>query len=114
MTSPYVTAPIQPSPARPSAWPVFKVLLSVAAVLIGGIGAVVAAFFAVITWSGCFLACTGTNHPAGGALALLAIGLLAGGPLTVSALYRSRGWVWVAVVTATVGALLMARFLVSA
>ena len=114
MTSPYVTFPTQPSRARPSAWPIFKVLLSVAAVLGGVIGALVAAFFSTVTWSGCFIDCSGANHPAGAALALLAVGLLAGGPLVVAALYRSRAWVWVGAATGSVGALLMARLLLTA
>lgn len=97
MTSPYVTFP-RPTvpPQRQSAWPVLRVMLSVAAVLGGAAGAVIAGFIAIVTWSGCFISCTGENHPAGAALAVLSIVLLAGGPATVAALYRSRIWLAVA------------------
>jgi hypothetical protein len=114
MTSPYMTFPHPPaSAARPSAWPVLRVILSVAAVLAGGFGFVVAGFIAIVTWTGCFIECTGTNHRAGAALALLAIVLLAGGPALVAALYRSRTWLWVSAFAAAGGAVLMALGLAS-
>jgi hypothetical protein len=114
MTSPYVTFPHPhphphpPAPAaRPSAWPVLRVILSVALVLAGGFGFVIAGFIAIVTWSGCFIECTGTNHRAGAALALLAVALLAAGPALVAALYRSRTWMVVAGFAGATGTVLM-------
>jgi hypothetical protein len=105
MTSPYVTfpRPAQPAP-RPSAWPVLRALLAAVLVLAGLVGFVVAGFVALVTWTGCFIECTGGNHRAGGALALLAIVLVAGGPAINAAMYRSRVWLWVAVSAAALGA----------
>jgi hypothetical protein len=108
MTSPYMTfaQPAQPAP-RSSAWPVLRVLLSVFLVLAGAVGFVVAGFIALFTWTGCFIACTGENHAAGGALALLAVALLAAGPALVALLYRSRAWLWVSGSAAAAGTVLL-------
>jgi hypothetical protein len=114
MTSPYLTFAQQPAArTRTSAWPVLRVILSVAVVLAGVFCALVAGFIAMVTWSGCFISCTGENHAAGAALALLALLLLAAGPALVAALYRSRAWLWVAGCTAVAGALLMTLALAS-
>src|SRR3954452_20824204 len=108
MTSPYVTFPQPAQPAkRPSAWPVLKAILAVLVILIGTVGFVVAGFVALIVWSGCFIECEGGNPLDGGALALLAIFLLAGGPAINAAMYRSRVWLWVAALAAAVGTALL-------
>jgi hypothetical protein len=108
MTSPYVTFPQQTQPEpRSSAWPVFRAILSVAAVLGFALAYVVAGFIAAVTWTGCFIECTGENHLAGGALAALAVALLAAGPALVALMYRSRGWLWVAGLAAAGGAVLL-------
>jgi hypothetical protein len=108
MTSPYVTFASPHPPAPRSAWPVVRAVLAVLA-LVGCVPlALLAAFVSAVTWSGCFISCSGTNHPAGAALALLAAALLATGPLLTAALYRSRAWLWVAGYTALGGVLLMA------
>jgi hypothetical protein len=106
MTSPYVTFPQPPAP-RSSAWPVVRAFLSVGAVLAGIAGFVVAGFIAIIVWSGCFLSCTGENHPGGAALGLLAVAFLAAGPGLVALMYRSRVWLYVAYAAAATGAVLL-------
>jgi hypothetical protein len=109
MTSPYVSFPRQPQPvSRPSAWPVFRAILSVAVILGCGFAYVIAGFIAAVTWTGCFIECTGGNHGAGAALGLLAVALLAAGPALVALLYRDRGWLWVSGSAAVVGAVLIA------
>jgi hypothetical protein len=110
MTSPYVTSPsvyATPKPGPSVAWRVVRALLSTAALVVATISALIAAFASAITWSGCFIECTGGNHRDGGLLALLAVGLLASGPATVAALYRSRVWVMIAEATTAVGAVLL-------
>jgi hypothetical protein len=114
MTSPYVTfAQPQPQPEstqRPSAWPVLRAILSVFLVLAGLVGFLVAGFAALITWTGCFIECSGGNHPEGGALGLLAVALLAAGPSLVALIYRSKAWLWVAAFAAAAGTVLLALF----
>jgi hypothetical protein len=110
MTSPYVTSPAvtaTPKPGPSVEWRVVRALLSTAALVVATICALIAAFASAITWSGCFIECTGGNHRDGGLLALLAVGLLASGPAAVAALYRSRVWVMIAEATTAVGAVLL-------
>ena len=110
MTSPYVTSPYinaTPKPGPSVAWRVVRALLSTFAVVVATICALIAAFASAVTWSGCFIECTGGNHRDGGLLALLAVGLLASGPAAVAALYRSRVWVMIAEATTAVGAVLL-------
>jgi hypothetical protein len=106
MTSPYVTFSQPPAP-RSSAWPVLRAILSVLVVLAGIAGFVIAGFIAVIVWTGCFLSCTGENHPGGAALGLLAVVFLAAGPGLVALMYRSRAWLNVAYAAAAIGSVLL-------
>jgi hypothetical protein len=106
MTSPYVSFPPAPG-ARPSAWPVLRAMLATVVVLLGVVGFAIAGLIALLTWSGCFIECTGTNHRGGFLLALLAVISLASGPAAVSGLYRSARWMWGAAWAAGIGALLM-------
>jgi hypothetical protein len=71
---------------------VLRAVLAVAAVVASLLGALVAAFIAAITWSGCFIACTGENHAGGAALGVLAVLILAAGPVVVKALYSGAAW----------------------
>jgi hypothetical protein len=108
MTSPYVAFPRQPQPApRRSTWPVFRVILAVAAVAGGTLAYVIAGFIAVFTWTGCFIGCTGENRAGGAALGLLACALLAAGPGLVAVLYRSRVWLTIAGIAAAGGGALI-------
>ena len=106
MTSPYVTGPASVSPPAPAPiaprreW--WRAALSVLVCLAGVVGAVIAGFIALITWSGCFIGCTGENHVGGALLGLLAAVSLASGPAAVSGLYRSAAWMRVAVGTLAV------------
>jgi len=97
MTSPYLTQTAVPA-AAPSR-SVGRALLAGAVIAAGICGAVIAGIIALITWSGCFIGCTGTNHAGGAALAILAAASLASGPLAVSGLYRSARWMQFAVLT---------------
>ena len=90
MTSPYVLAP---APKRE--W--WRMALSVLVVVAGIAGAGIAGIIAAITWTGCFIACTGENHLGGALLGLLAALSLASGPAAVSGLYRSGAWMRAAV-----------------
>ena len=109
MTSPYVTTPRQAA-ARPTTW---RVVLVVLACLAGPPAAVVAAFAAVIVWTGCFLSCDagGGDHLAGGALGLLAGALLVLGPVLAWLLVRS-GRAVVAAIGGVVATLLTGALLV--
>ena len=107
MTSPYVTVTQPPRPAAPSAWPVVRAILAVLVLLIGLVLYVMIGFAAVVTWSGCFIECTGTDHRGGAELAMLAVAVLAAAPAIVAALYRSRGWLWAAGFVAAGGAVLV-------
>jgi hypothetical protein len=86
---------------------VLRAILSVFLVLAGVLGFVVAGFAALVTWTGCFIECTGENHRDGGLLGVLAVVLLAAGPALVALLYRSRAWCWVALTAAAVGTVLL-------
>ena len=109
MTSPYVTFPQQQtSPVHGSAWRVVRVIFAVFALLAGLLGFVMAGFAGIVTWTGCFIECTGGNHRDGGLLMLLAVVLLGAGPAVVAGLYRSRGWLCTAIVAAGLGAVLLA------
>ena len=122
MTSPYVTF-AQPQPqtqppkapaVRRGAWPVVRAFLAVGAVLGALFAAAVAAFASAVTWTGCFIGCTGEDHTNGALLAALAVALLASGPAAVAGLYRSRAWWWVTGLTALAGAVFMTLALGSA
>jgi hypothetical protein len=110
MTSPYVSFPSAPG-SRPSAWPVLRAMLATVVVLLGVVGFVIAGLIALLTWSGCFIECTGTNHRGGFLLGLLAVTSLASGPAAVSGLYRSARWMWGAACTAAIGGVLIALVL---
>jgi hypothetical protein len=109
MTSPYVTIPSRPA-ARPAAW---RVVLVVLACLAAPPAAAVAAFVAVIVWSGCFISCDagGGDHLAGAALWLLAVALLVLGPVLAWLLLRS-GRAVLAAVGGVVATLLTGALLV--
>jgi hypothetical protein len=104
MTSPYVTSPYVAAPAR--SHPVLRALLAVSAVVLGVVGFLIAGAIGLITWTGCFIGCTGENHAGGAALALLAVVSLASGPAAVSGLYRSAAWMRAAAATAAAGVVL--------
>lgn len=87
-----MTGYFPPPPARPAVW---KILLTVVVAVMGPPAAAVTAFFAAVTWSGCFIGCTSSgDHLAGGLLWGLAIALLMTGPVLAATLLRS--WIWVA------------------
>ena len=107
MTSPYVTtpAPHAPAPAPRRGW--WRVALSVLVVVAGVAGAGIAGIIALITWTGCFIGCTGENHTGGALLGLLAAVSLASGPAAVSGLYRSGRWMWAAAAVLVLGIAVM-------
>ena len=90
------TALRQLSTERPST--AVAVAKAVAVVLVGAAGlfaAFWAGFVALVLVTGCFLECSPPppSEVVGGlALAGLAVGLAASGPLLAAALYRSRAW----------------------
>ena len=122
MTSPYVTfaqpqppqPPSQQLPASRSAWPIVRAFLAVGAILGALFAAAIAAFASAVTWTGCFIGCTGEDHTTGALLAALAVALLSSGPLAVAGLYRSRVWLWITGFAAVAGAVFMTLVLGSA
>ena len=70
----------------------WRAVVSVLATVAGVGGAMVAAFAAAVTWSGCFLSCQPGNHPLGAALGVLTVLLLAAGPCCTARLFGLRGW----------------------
>lgn len=90
MTQTGYFAPPSPTSHRPAIW---RIVLTVVVAVLGPPSAAVAGFAAAVTWSGCFLSCTGTNHGAGFLLGLLALFLLASGPVLAWVLLRSSVWV---------------------
>src|SRR3954451_7969975 len=103
MTSPYVTFPQQPEPARhTSAWPVARAVLAILSILGCVPVALLAAFWAAVTWSGCFISCETPNRVGGLVGAVIAVIALASGPVAIAGLYRSRTWLWIAAGTAAV------------
>jgi len=77
-------------PAFPTVW---RIALTVVVAVVGPPTAAVLGFVAAVTWSGCFISCTGANHGGGFLLGLLALCLLAAGPVLAGVLLRSCGWV---------------------
>lgn len=93
----------QPRTPAGTAWRV--VLVGVISLLSAGAGVVVA-FIAAITWSGCFLSCTGENHVGGALLGLLALALVAAGPVLARGLFgRWSAAVWTVLALVVVGPL---------
>ncbi len=90
MTQTGFVAPPSQASHRPAIW---RIALTVVVALLSPPAAAVAGFAAAITWSGCFLSCTGTNHGGGFLLGLLALFLLAAGPVLAWVLLRSSAWV---------------------
>jgi hypothetical protein len=90
MTQTGYFAPPSLASHRPAIW---RIVLTVVVAVFGPLSAAVAGFAAIITWSGCFLSCTGANHGGGFLLGLLALGLLASGPVLAWVLLRSIVWV---------------------
>ncbi|MDT7538163.1 MAG: hypothetical protein QOI82_1748 [Actinomycetota bacterium] len=91
MTSPYVTFPHPtPTAGRPAAW---RVALTTVMALVGPPMAGFFAFWATVTWTGCFIDCNdATDHPnplGGGLLYGIAVALLLSGPLLAGFLLRS-------------------------
>ena len=100
-----MTGYFPPPPSRPALW---KVLLTVVVAVIGPPAAALTAFFAAVTWSGCFIECSSSgDHLAGGLLCVLAIGLLLAAPVLAATLLRS--WIW-AVATLVLPGLAVAAF----
>jgi hypothetical protein len=97
-------------PAAPARETVGKVLTVLASVF-GPPAAVVAAFFASIEWSGCFIECNSAtdtpDHLTGGLLWLLALAFLTAGPVLAAVLVRRPAWVLGAVAAPVVEALLV-------
>ncbi len=81
-----------PTPAKSSTERVVGVLAAVAAVGLTGYTAFLLAFWALITYTGCFLDCSEPDRAAGLALATGAAAALACGPLAIAGLFRSRAW----------------------
>jgi hypothetical protein len=106
MTSPY-TSVARPSLAFRVGRAVFALLIAMATVA----GSLVVAWIAAVTWTGCFISCSGTNHPAGAAIGAGALLILVGGVTAIRALYGRRQWVRAA--GWTVGAGLIGLALVS-
>ena len=73
--------------------------------------ALVAAFAAAVTWSGCFISCTGPDHVAGALLWLLVVAILSAGPALAAGVLRTRKAV---IVTAILPGLVATALLVSA
>lgn len=87
MTSPYTSSCSAPSITFRVARALFALLIAAGTV----VGALFVAWIAVITWSGCFIECSGSNHVAGAALGAGALATLVAGVATIRALYgRSR------------------------
>jgi len=109
MTSPYLTPTAVPaiSAAAAPRRSVGRALFAGVVIALGVAGAVIAAFIAAITWTGCFLACTGENHLGGALIGLIAAVSLASGPAAVSGLYRSARWMRAAAWVLATGAALM-------
>ena len=100
MTSPYMTAP-----RTDRQW--WRPALAVLVVLAGVAGAGIAGIIAIITWTGCFIGCSGENHLGGALIGLVAALSLASGPAAVSGLYRSAPWMRAAVAVLAVGTFAM-------
>lgn len=64
MTSPYTSSLSRPSLFFSITRAVFGLLIAAGTV----VGALFVAWIAAITWSGCFISCTGTNHAGGAAI----------------------------------------------
>lgn len=98
-----------PSPGRT----LLRVVLALVLVLAGVLAAAVTAFFAAITWSGCFLSCEpgGGDELAGGLLGLLAVALLVAGPVLARVVWRRTATrpvtLWAVLVLAGPGLLLL-------
>ncbi|MDX6197903.1 MAG: hypothetical protein QOJ79_1054 [Actinomycetota bacterium] len=92
MTSPYVTFPQQPDTATRRSAP-WRVAATTVMALVGPPSAGFFAFWATVTWTGCFIDCNeATDHPnpvGGGLLYALAIALLLSGPVLAWLLLRS-------------------------
>ena len=90
--------PPTPPPAASARETAGKVLTVLASVF-GPPAAAVVAFFAAITWSGCFIECSQSSgdHTQGGLLWLLAGALLLVGPVLAAAMVRKATWVAVAI-----------------
>ena len=85
----------------------WRAVVSVLATVVGVGGAMVAAFSAAVTWSGCLLSCQPGNHPLGAALGVLTVLLLAAGPWCTARLFGLGGW-WPVVVGTIALALVVA------
>ncbi len=109
MTSPYVTLPTRGTGRR-----ALLACVAVVVLLLGVGGALLAAFAALVTWSGCFISCTGENHVGGMLIAAVGVLSLASGPVAVSGLYRSAAWMWCAFAAALAGGVLAFLMLVAA
>ena len=77
----------EPTSPRRAAW---RAAITVLATILGPPLALFAAFAASIVWSGCFMTCEGSDHLTGGLLWVLALGLLAAGPVLAATVMRSR------------------------
>jgi hypothetical protein len=97
--------PPQPPPRTREA--VGKVL-TVLASIIGPPAAAFTGFFGLITWSDCFIECSGNpNHLGGGLLIAAAIALVLAGPVLAATLVRKRSWVLGAIAVPVVEVLLL-------
>jgi hypothetical protein len=72
----------------------WKRVLTVVSVVLGPPAAAAMAFFAAITWSDCFIECSGhPQHAKGAVLWLVAALLVLSGPLLAALLVRKASWV---------------------
>ncbi|MCU1601531.1 MAG: hypothetical protein JWO22_2240 [Frankiales bacterium] len=89
-----------PAPPTASGRETAGQVLTVLASVLGPPAAAVTAFFASITWSGCFLSCSDApDHTTGGLLWALAAGLLLLAPVLAATMVRKPTWVLAAIAT---------------
>ena len=70
---------------------VLKVMLAVGLVAAALAAAALAAFVAFVTYTGCFISCSDPQPGAGALLGLLAVALVAAGPLLAWLMWRTTG-----------------------
>jgi len=76
-------------PATQPGWAIaLKVATTVSLVLIGAAAAAVAGFIGVVTYTGCFISCSGGNQAGGLVLYALALAFLVSGPVLARIMWR--------------------------
>jgi hypothetical protein len=97
-----------PPPTPPRTREAVGKVLTVLAAVLGPPAAAVTGFFGLITWSDCFIECSGNpDHLGGGLLIAVAIALLLAAPLLAATLVRRATWVLAAIAVPVLEVLLV-------